>query len=309
MPVPFRSVFRFVVQSVIGSPDLAWWQLQEAVPRTALTMVVGLAAGLVGGLGLGLLFGPILGFGIGLPVGLVGGFFAAFKRVEAPARSVRIRVEGVVAGFLAGLLASPLAGFSVWFVALLLGYRWIGGFGTILTLGLLFGLLFGLTFGLVGGLAGVPGELAGVTSPWALLARDRQVAFLFTLTAGLVGSLVFGLMAGFRVFSVAPVVGSPNFWFGAIFGLGVGLAGGTGLSVSKTEWPSYMPTRGWLALRRRLPWPLMGFLTDAHRRGVLRQAGTAYQFRHIELQHRLATRDADKQQADSSPAATTGANG
>ncbi len=46
-----------------------------------------------------------------------------------------------------------------------------------------------------------------------------------------------------------------------------------------------------LALRRQLPWPLMDFLADAHQRGVLRQAGAVYQFRHIELQHRLATRD------------------
>jgi hypothetical protein len=46
----------------------------------------------------------------------------------------------------------------------------------------------------------------------------------------------------------------------------------------------------------------MDFLADAHRRGVLRQAGAVYQFRHIELQHRLATRDADKQQADSTAA-------
>ena len=35
---------------------------------------------------------------------------------------------------------------------------------------------------------------------------------------------------------------------------------------------------------------LVGFLDDAHKRGVLRQAGAAYQFRHIDLQHRLATR-------------------
>jgi len=34
----------------------------------------------------------------------------------------------------------------------------------------------------------------------------------------------------------------------------------------------------------------MAFLADAHQRGVLRQAGAVYQFRHIELQHRLATR-------------------
>ena len=40
--------------------------------------------------------------------------------------------------------------------------------------------------------------------------------------------------------------------------------------------------------RNRLPWQLMAFLADAHQRGVLRQAGAVYQFRHIELQHRLA---------------------
>jgi hypothetical protein len=43
-------------------------------------------------------------------------------------------------------------------------------------------------------------------------------------------------------------------------------------------------------VRGFLPWRLVSFLQDAHRRGVLRQAGAVYQFRHIELQHRLATR-------------------
>ena len=39
-----------------------------------------------------------------------------------------------------------------------------------------------------------------------------------------------------------------------------------------------------------LPWPLMAFLADAHQRGVLRQTGATYQFRHLEPQRRLATR-------------------
>jgi hypothetical protein len=34
----------------------------------------------------------------------------------------------------------------------------------------------------------------------------------------------------------------------------------------------------------------MTFLADAHQRGVLRQAGAVYEFRHVELQRRLATR-------------------
>ena len=60
-------------------------------------------------------------------------------------------------------------------------------------------------------------------------------------------------------------------------------------------WVSYETARMWLALRRQLPWQLKGFLADAHRRGVLRQAGAVHQFRHIELQHRLATRPVKKQ--------------
>jgi hypothetical protein len=49
----------------------------------------------------------------------------------------------------------------------------------------------------------------------------------------------------------------------------------------------------WLALRKRLPWAVMDFLDDAHSRGVLRQIGTIYQFRHALLQTRLAQQDQD----------------
>ena len=61
-------------------------------------------------------------------------------------------------------------------------------------------------------------------------------------------------------------------------------------SMVKTAWPLYLLTRAWLALRHQLPWPLMAFLADAHQRGIMRQAGAVYQFRHIELLHRLAAR-------------------
>jgi hypothetical protein len=42
-----------------------------------------------------------------------------------------------------------------------------------------------------------------------------------------------------------------------------------------------------LSWRSRLPLRLMSFLEEAHRRGVLRQAGGVYQFRHALLQERL----------------------
>src|SRR5439155_16138794 len=56
---------------------------------------------------------------------------------------------------------------------------------------------------------------------------------------------------------------------------------------SGSPWLSYTIARLWLASRQRLPWRLIHFLEDAHRRGVLRQAGPIYQFRHIRLQTHL----------------------
>jgi hypothetical protein len=43
-----------------------------------------------------------------------------------------------------------------------------------------------------------------------------------------------------------------------------------------------------LASRRLLPFRLMRFLDHAHRLGLLRVVGAAYQFRHAELQDHLA---------------------
>ncbi|MBL7630173.1 hypothetical protein I7412_24015 [Frankia sp. CN6] len=68
--------------------------------------------------------------------------------------------------------------------------------------------------------------------------------------------------------------------FGFVFGLG-----------DYGAWALFTLTRAWLAARGRLPRNLMAFLADAHeKRGVLRQVGPVYQFRHLELQHRLARR-------------------
>ena len=46
---------------------------------------------------------------------------------------------------------------------------------------------------------------------------------------------------------------------------------------------SYTDARNWLAAGGRIPWHTMAFLADASRRGVLRQVGAAYQFRHVRL--------------------------
>ena len=94
-----------------------------------------------------------------------------------------------------------------------------------------------------------------------MLTRDRQAAEL----AGARGrALIFwvgrGLSGGRASGGRAPR--------GRARGRARGLRWGSCWSkMAGTAWPSYMLTRGWLALRHRLPWPLMGFLADAQPAG------------------------------------------
>ena len=120
---------------------------------------------------------------------------------------------------------------------------------------------------------------SSVTSPKAGLALARKAAVVNGPVTGVVFGVVLGVVFGFELGIAAGV------WAG----VGAGIAAGAGGSFM-VPWPWYEMARTSLALRHRLPWRLMDFLEDAHRRGVLRQAGTVYQFRHIELQHRLAGR-------------------
>jgi hypothetical protein len=78
-----------------------------------------------------------------------------------------------------------------------------------------------------------------------------------------------------------------------VIGLAVGLAVASafGLAVApanESAWFGFVVTTRWLAFRGKLPWKCMGFLDDAHRLGLLRTAGSVYQFRHAELQDHLA---------------------
>jgi hypothetical protein len=87
--------------------------------------------------------------------------------------------------------------------------------------------------------------------------------------------LAFGLIYGLVAFG--PVDGSAGESVGWLsFGL------------SKGAWPAFRIALGWLVVRRRFPWRLMAFLEDAYRLGLLRVVGSAYQFRHAELQDHLA---------------------
>ncbi len=124
-------------------------------------------------------------------------------------------------------------------------------------------------------------------SPRSVLRSDRVTCLTISLAAGLsAGSglaIVHQVDADLLVFSgysggssLAPAVFGGLAVFGSVL-LGAG-----------SPWTSYVVTRAWLAVWGRLPWRLMDFLDDAHQRGILRQVGPAYQFRHDLVQRHLA---------------------
>jgi hypothetical protein len=127
------------------------------------------------------------------------------------------------------------------------------------------------------------------------------------MLSGLAGLLTVGLATGI-VIGIAHGYGPPVLALGSgrDYGLTAGIAAGITFALTSatlnTAWPSYQLARCWLAVRRQLPWSLMSFLRDAHQRGVLRQDGAAYQFRHIELQHRLARQPAHETEPSIRPA-------
>ena len=271
------------LERTIGSADLAWWRLVSAIPRNRLRLITGFGGGLVGCF-TGALAGWIAagvagvvagGLAGGLVLGLLFGLSLGAGTYRSPVRGTRWKLaRGVPAGLLTGLAAGLGIGLAagIW-----------AGFVAGLTGGLLFGTAIGLT--------AVPGDFAAAISPLSVLIRDRRTALVSGTIFGL-----SGLAAGIGAVLAARLTG--GLLFGAISGFVFGAS--AGLALSGSAWPSYMFTRGWLAFHHHLPWPLMSFLSDAHQRGVLRQAGAVYQFRHIELQHRLANRDADERQANSS---------
>ncbi|WP_268872281.1 TIR domain-containing protein [Kutzneria albida] len=113
-----------------------------------------------------------------------------------------------------------------------------------------------------------------------LLKADRNSALLksasyLTVTALLMGAL-FPTLTGNRLDLLTGVLSGSILAVAAL----AGKAWGRWLVIA----------RFWLPLTGRVPWRLVAFLNDAHQRGVLRQAGAVYQFRHAKLQKHLANK-------------------
>jgi hypothetical protein len=273
---PFPGGWALVI--VCALPAIATWgalgywlQPRKIVFRRVLTangarrfglgLLIGLVLGLSGAVAFatpfGLLFGAAfaLVFGLGLPMSvrwdihLEGAMISGL--LSALAFGAGAGLLGSRYGAYAGLVAGLAAGSASLFVSVKVGIalaRRRGG--------------------------GLPDEQPGTPTPRAALRDD--------LLAGNVAGLITGGLA-FVVAWRAPWMAA-SLPLAMLLGVSAFLAAGPGF-VAETS-------RRYLALllttRRHLPWRLGRFLDWAYGAGILRVAGTAYQFRHSRLQQWLA---------------------
>ncbi|MDH6130091.1 NACHT domain-containing protein [Kitasatospora sp. GP82] len=292
-----------------GTPNLAWWQLPKALPKYVPALAVGLTAGLVFGLmgGLAAVFTGLytVGIMVVLKFGLVYWFpFALACAVMAargtwpardrnPSSGLRWSWGGKSVGF--GLVGGLVGGLAGGLLGLFLDSS-----AAIFTYGGVGGLVAGLAGWFQGGLRSVHPDLDKAVGPGTVLARDRRAFLVIALVGGLAGALAYGLPLGVMVGTVGqipftdnPSADAPAFVAIAIeMGLVIGLpfvAGGLVVGLVRSMWVEFLVAWIWLVVLGRVPWRFMSFLADAHeRRGVLRQVGAVYQFRHLDLQRHLA---------------------
>lgn len=301
--------------------DLAWWRLDRMVPRRVAGLYLGLPpAPLFAATGW-IAAGPIIGLIYGVSFGLAGWLAHTIGERPGPLR-VELRFHRTTSRFLWRFLGGAVAGS-------LLGLGWSLSPPIIALLAVVFGLAIAvhvwldtpidastvtspatvlrndrtaaLTYTLsfmvcLGPFEGIAFAFTNETQFVQVLAGhfDLVLALATGLACGVLGRFMLGTAGSVAYGLAGAVVGGQVFpratsatqaiLAGIMFGLAVGLA----VCLTRT-WGAFTMTRLWLALRGRLPLHLMGFLADAHRRGVLRQVGAVYQFRHARLQDRLAS--------------------
>ncbi|WP_344323904.1 NACHT domain-containing protein [Streptomyces macrosporus] len=272
------------------SPDLAWWELAHAVPRHARYLLNVTLFGLIFGTPIGFLDGPsgaIRGFIFGSAIGILGSnswnfpLAPAVRVTWSPRKSIRGARLGVTV-----------------FLAIGIYFSFIYNPSTGLKIGLAFGLALGLMQAAIAGLEVEESDSATATDPLSLLARDRRSS----LTTGITCSLAIGISIGTLGELISEFLKSPegaplkgiekgipgDFMTAAAEGTLISLALIFGVIRAGTKWLDFTLTRVHLVAYRKVPRNLMAFLQDAHQRGVLRQVGPVYQFRHIDLQRHLA---------------------
>jgi hypothetical protein len=305
-----------------NTQDLVWWQISEAISPTLRRLVRGFLAGVL--FGSAIVFGgseleplgatslmdesvlKIAAIAIGL--GLLGFALITIRskitRNQASSKNdgwgalawgqmetLTLECAGLLTGLLSILLITGIQ------AGLFLGvhswpmppcpdglcrksiYFWLYHSGDTTSYYLAVALWTGLKLGLIvwllsriaAALEKRP-EIDTAPTPRDLIRMSRNHA----LRIALIATLVFGFWA---------VIGNDLRSLPSAFAVGM-------VFVLYTKWGNWLLfTRWWLSVNEKLPWALLAFLEDAARpeRGVLRQAGGVYQYRHIQLRDQLCS--------------------
>jgi hypothetical protein len=247
------------------------------------------AGGLVGGLVGGFTAGVLEGVGTGLPAGIVNGIgitlvvavIIRFVGRDTPAAERRWSWPMGLSG---GVIIGGAVGFIV-------------GFKESPVIGLILGAAVGATAAWPTGLLGIKVGSQEIASPGAALSRDARAFWTTALSAG-AAAAAFAFV-GDGMASIFEVNAKFSFLLLLKDGVGVGVSAGIVVGFVFGAYhatsPSFVIARVWLFLRRELPWGFMAFLADAHmERGVLRENGAVYEFRHQEIKEYLDRRGAEQ---------------
>jgi TIR domain/NACHT domain len=312
-PIQAQRWLSFLASHVGQSGQIALWSLSGMAPLGALCLSLSLLAGVAyGALAIlsvdltvaaqsGLLLGLLFGFGFG------EGYFVGRNR--GPTDPARIGFGGRAPGTDLDLYAhSRRLGYGLAFilgssiVAALVAYtskellrasftediRWPPL--ERLAWSLLIGAIFTLIVGFVGGRAAAfvlqhakkldAGVGARAKTPTEAVNNDRRSG---------IGMLVLAWAVNSPVLAVLLLTSLEESILRTIaLSLVCGAAASVGGMLLFNMWIVYKISHAWLTLRGHLPWHLTDFWDEAHRLGVLRQSGTAYEFRHALLRECLA---------------------
>ncbi|MCZ4610018.1 NACHT domain-containing protein [Streptomyces sp. Lzd4kr] len=337
----FTSLATHLTNNLAGTTDIAWWQLHLAMPRLRLFVITSLvvassavvspllylwleAAGIWSESALywawSLAMMETFWWVPKIPEAL--GIYECTNFCESTAdRSTTLVVVAVLAA-LVNLAASlgvhrfPARRIS-WspspgtlFLSVVLGVL-VGGFAgwaDSRSAGTAWGATTVAVVLVLGTIRSAPADFALRPHPARLLADDRRTAVTVVLFICFTGGFVIapGIRIGMQYVqgrSLDEVFSSfllPWVYTGALIGLTVGVA----LSLHHTAWGPYTVARVDRARAWGLPFDTVAFLRDAHEhRGVRRQVGAVYQFRHLELQRRLAHQAQDRPPQPTTPSA------
>ncbi len=266
-----------------GSQNLQWWQLADRMPLRAVRVVLTTSAavlsavtamivlGLNNSLGSRLLLGSLFGAVVGVAVWLIPWLRRRPEPTTVGSITLMQAFRGVSQIMVIGLV--PIFAVMVNIVTETTwqpASNWVWSLIAVIT-------LISTT---VVGLVGAPVETERAVCPQRLLRADRASA----IVQGCLIGFAAGLLAATAAWTALPA--SIALTIGAAFGVSSGLV----WSIVGSAWGRFALVRLYWWSTGRLPLRLMTFLADAHRRGILRQVGATYQFRHELLQAHLAGR-------------------